>query len=171
MSQSGFTLIEAMITLFVIAIGLLGMASLTAFGVGSSHTSYLRSIAAVHAENMAERMRANTAGVDNNNYASIDFDSLDPKSTPSPDCRGTTSCTANQLAQADALHWLNAVDRDLPADPAGGDPQADVQCADGSTTCGAGGTPHIITVRWLEKSDIEDQAQPIVQEFRMVFKP
>lgn len=172
MSQSGFTLIEAMITLFVIAIGLLGMASLTAFGVGASHTAYLRSMAAVHAENMAEMMRANKAGVDVNNYAGINFSGLDPQTPPSPDCRGTT-CSANQLAQADAWHWFSAVDRDLPTVPPGGNPQVDVQCADGSIppTCGANETPYIITVRWSEKSDLENQTQANVQEFRMVFKP
>ena len=38
-------------------------------GVNNSHISYLRSVASSHLQNMAERMRANPAGVDASDYA------------------------------------------------------------------------------------------------------
>ena len=55
----GFTLLEVLVALFVLSIGLLGMAALQSVGLRSSHGAYLASQAAVLAYDMADRIRAN----------------------------------------------------------------------------------------------------------------
>ncbi len=55
----GFTLVEVLVSIVIVAIGLLGMAGLTAASLKSNNTSYYRSQATVLANDILERMRAN----------------------------------------------------------------------------------------------------------------
>lgn len=57
--QKGFTLIEVLIALIVLAVGLLGMASLMARSQKSNESAYSRSQATLLAYDFVERMRAN----------------------------------------------------------------------------------------------------------------
>ncbi|MBB3332586.1 type IV pilus assembly protein PilV [Halomonas campaniensis] len=54
--QLGFTLIEALVALLVLAIGLLGVAAMQLKAVQSAHVSYQRSIAVVAAQDAEERL-------------------------------------------------------------------------------------------------------------------
>lgn len=56
--QSGFSLIEVLIALLVVAIGLLGLASLQARGLKFNHDAYVRSQATNMIYDVVERMRA-----------------------------------------------------------------------------------------------------------------
>jgi type IV pilus assembly protein PilV len=58
--QKGFTLIEVLVTLFILAIGLLGLAGLLFEGMRNNQGSYLRTQASIMAYDMADRMRANS---------------------------------------------------------------------------------------------------------------
>lgn len=177
--QTGFTLIEILVALLVITIGLLGVAMLQGVGVNNSHISYVRSVASIHVQNMAERMRANISAVDANDYAgnvaspTIDYATI----TTTFDCRpddstkpaftgANTACTPAQQAQADAVHWLASIGTDLPSGT------GQVTCNDIDTTdanpCSVGST-HTITVNWREK-DMESNAH-IAKSFATVFRP
>lgn len=57
--QGGFTLIEVLIAVLVLAIGLLGLAGLQATSLRFNHDAQLRSQATFLAYDMADRMRAN----------------------------------------------------------------------------------------------------------------
>ncbi len=69
--QSGFTMIEVMVTVVIVAIGLLGLAALLLKGLQAGNTSQLRSLAVAQAYDMADRMRANSAGVAAGKYDNI----------------------------------------------------------------------------------------------------
>ncbi len=58
-SAAGFTLVEALIAMFVLAIGLLGCASLLAWSLFESGAALRREQALVVASDLAERVRAN----------------------------------------------------------------------------------------------------------------
>lgn len=62
--QSGFTMIEVLVTLVILMIGLLGIAGLMAQGQRSSFEAYQRQQALALANDMAERIKANRPGVD-----------------------------------------------------------------------------------------------------------
>ncbi|SFZ77198.1 type IV pilus modification protein PilV [Chitinimonas taiwanensis] len=57
--QSGLIMIEVLLSMFLIAIGVLGVASLQAYSIRSSQSAYWRAVAADLANDLAERVRAN----------------------------------------------------------------------------------------------------------------
>lgn len=57
--QQGFSLLEVLIAILILAIGLLGMAQLQGSGMRSSHGAYLRTQATILAADILDSMRAN----------------------------------------------------------------------------------------------------------------
>ena len=66
--QHGFSLIEVLIAVLVLAIGLLGMAQMQANGMRSTHGAYLRTQATLLAGDVLESMRANLTAARTGNY-------------------------------------------------------------------------------------------------------
>lgn len=58
-NQSGFTLLEIMISVFVLAVGLLGLASLQMTSLKNNHSAQYRTSATVTAYDILDRMRVN----------------------------------------------------------------------------------------------------------------
>lgn len=94
--EQGLSLIEVLISVVVLAIGLLGIAALQSNAVKYNHSAQLRSIAIAQANNMIDRMYANHAAVDAGSYNNVSGIPADP---------GCTSCSASQIAQYDARVW------------------------------------------------------------------
>lgn len=59
--QRGFTLLEVLVSMIVIALGLLGYAGLQAASMKHAHTAYQRSQATLLSHDIVERMRVNRA--------------------------------------------------------------------------------------------------------------
>jgi type IV pilus assembly protein PilV len=59
--QRGFTMLEVLISMIVIALGLLGFAGLQAVSLKNANTAYLRSQATMLSHDIVERMRVNRA--------------------------------------------------------------------------------------------------------------
>jgi type IV pilus assembly protein PilV len=57
--QDGFSMIEVLITIFLVAFGLIGMNSLQAFTVNNAFESYQRALMSSAVEDMAARVRMN----------------------------------------------------------------------------------------------------------------
>ena len=88
-SQRGFTLIEVLIAIVVLAIGLLGLAGLQASSLKNNTSAYTRSQAQLLAYDMLDRLRANREGVINGSYDDL------LSSTPSdPNCI-TSGCSVS----------------------------------------------------------------------------
>ncbi|RBP29195.1 type IV pilus assembly protein PilV [Marinobacter pelagius] len=56
---SGFSLIEVLIAVVILAIGLLGVAAVQVVSLQQTNNSYLQTKANLHAQNIAERIRLN----------------------------------------------------------------------------------------------------------------
>lgn len=102
--QKGFTLVEVMITVFVVAIGLLSAAALQVVSKKAAFEAVQRSTANALAQDIIERMRGNrnqlagyVAG-----GTTVTFD--DTTSLNNQDC-STATCTANQLVAQDLYQW------------------------------------------------------------------
>lgn len=130
--QAGFTLIEVLIALIVLSIGLLGLAGMQLGGLRSNTDAYHRTQATLLAYEMADRMRANMAGVRNGNYNNIT--STKPAD---PGCI-STGCNVEQLGRHDTFAWLAGLQNTLPA----GRGTVAVSAADNAV--------FIITVMWDE---------------------
>jgi type IV pilus assembly protein PilV len=105
----GFTMIEVLVAIFVLAVGLLGLAGLQAASLKNSTSSYTRSQAQLLAYDMLDRMRSNIQGVTNGSY-----DNLLSTTPTNPNCI-TSGCTVAQLAQYDAYAWSDLLKKTLPS--------------------------------------------------------
>jgi len=98
--QRGFSMIEVLIALLILAIGLLGMANMQASGMRSTHGAYLRTQATIMAGDILDSMRANVNAARGGSY-DIAFS-------------GTATCGAT-LVSCDLDTWLTALAAILPA--------------------------------------------------------
>lgn len=102
---TGTTLIEVLITVFVVAIGLLGVAGLQAKAVSNSSDSIMYSRAAFLASDIIERMRNNVRGVRNQNYRRTTIGGA--ALTAAKDCTAALAvCSESELASFDMYQWL-----------------------------------------------------------------
>ncbi len=131
-SQAGFSLIDVLVSLVVLSTGLLSMANLQVSALRGNQGAYLASVAAQQAQDMAERMKANPAGVAADEYDAIDADIP----TLQVNCQ-SANCDPEELARFDRNRW-NAANQALL--PAGGGQVSDV---------GAG--MFLIAVRWHDR--------------------
>lgn len=136
---NGFSLIEVLITILVVSFGLLGMAALVVSGARGNNIAYYRSVASKQTEDIADRMRANIAGVTAGAY-----DALLASIPSSLDCVAS-ACSPTQIASYDHAQWNTANSRLLP----GG-----TGTVNGSLAAG-----YTITLMWTEK-EMNGEADP-----------
>lgn len=165
--QRGVGMIEVLITVFILAVGLLGVASLQFIGSFSNKEALSRTQAVMVAQQMSERLRASTVSssvtdgfVVDNNYFDPDnynFANLSCASSARPyechcltipieipNCQ-TNDCSSAELAVFDAYQMSCSVAREIP------EAELSVSCADSDTSdtdaCTAGSI-HTIMVKW-----------------------
>lgn len=106
---AGFTMIEVLVAIVVLAVGLLGLAGLQATSLKNSTSSYARTQAQLLAYDMLDRMRSNLQGVANGAYNDL------LSTTPTdPNCI-SSGCSVAQIAQYDAYEWSSLLQQTLPA--------------------------------------------------------
>lgn len=106
----GFTLLEALIGFLILAIGMLGIASLQAISLKSGKTSVYSSVAMMKVEELLESMRSNPTPAALVAYAAAG-------AGPGADngCTTGATCTPAGLAQDDVFWWKNDLLESLPA--------------------------------------------------------
>lgn len=116
--QVGFSLLEILVAMIVLAIGLLGLAGLQAVSLTRNNDSYYRQQAVMLAYDMVDRMRANISGVRDptqptpgnpNNFSFYHMTSVTPTGSSA-----TCPCTPAVLANNDLIDWSNTVSAQLP---------------------------------------------------------
>jgi len=158
------------VTLIVLSIGLLGLAALQLTGMRSVNGSSYRTQATLLTDDIAERMRANVAAVDNNDFMAFDSADIDCLELPDPYCGdyydetdgavAAATCTSSQLAAFDTKTWFCGVNSSglltggvqaaLPG------ASATITCADTDPPAGADAdpctdrSPHTISLSWTE---------------------
>ena len=98
-SSAGFTLLEVLVTIFVIALALLGTAGLQAYGMKVTQSGQLRTQAVILGLDMLERIEANNPAAVAGNYV------VNPLPTAVPaDCFAVL-CTPAELATYDLVQF------------------------------------------------------------------
>lgn len=108
--QRGFSLIEVLVTLMLVAFALLGIAGLQAYSMRVNKGGQLRTHAVFLVADLAERLEANKAGAIAGSYV------LAKTSTPpaaSTACI-SGSCSSDALAGYDLAQWENMIATALP---------------------------------------------------------
>ena len=145
--KTGFTLIEVLIAMVVLAVGLLGLAGLQMAGLRNNQSAYNRSQATELAYDLADRMRANTVGAAT--YATGTAMAI-------ANCKNTTGCSPTEMAVNDLFEWNSAISTALP---------------DGGTGIilfSAG--VYTITISWTENRDDNADGVSDITSFKTSFR-
>lgn len=178
--HQGLTMVEILVTMFILSIGLLGMAGIQVKGIRGASSSQYRSQATILMQGMAERIHANPSGAnnppadDNIKYSKVSFTSTGAFCNTAP----TTMCSdrrsdggtfsAAQACDTDVLMatydiyvWLcgntssDGIANQLP------NGNANITCVDIDTTDGDGCSPGsalTIQVGWVESKIADSDA-------------
>ena len=119
-TSRGLTLLEILIALFVLSVGLLGLAGLQMTGLKNNHSAQMRTEATIQANNILERMRVNRAVALAGGY------DIALSATPPG---------GSDLVQTDLNQWLTALANNLPA-------------GDGAIQTDLGTGVTVITIQW-----------------------
>ncbi len=107
----GFSMIEVLVSVIVLAVGLLGLSGLQVLGLKNNQDAYHRTQLTVLAYDIADRMRANVSSV--TDY--VDYTSSTHGSHTMDSCSGTSGCTGKQIAENDMHEWFDAISLLLPS--------------------------------------------------------
>jgi type IV pilus assembly protein PilV len=174
-SARGVTLIEVLIAILIISIGLLGMAGLQAAALKANLGASQRSAATMLASDMADRMRANMAGVNAGNY------DISPINAPTQwtSCLQVAGCTLQQMAQNDLWEWNQAIQNTLPSgmgivckdrSPDDGFGNASLGQTSTGAWCDGLGNVYVIKIWWLEDRS-ESNPTGILKRVVISFQP
>jgi len=105
----GFSLIEVLVSVLILAIGLLGLAGLQLNSMRNNHSAYLRTQATILSAEISDRMRANRTTALAGNYL------IAATATPTtpPNCEATV-CSETDIARYDLAQWKGALATLLP---------------------------------------------------------
>ena len=190
--STGLTMIEVLVTLVILSIGLLGMAALQLTGLRSANSSNYRTQAILLANDMAERMRANQAAVNNNQFIAVNSAAINCAAFPAPYCGqhygsggevAAAACTTDQMAAYDLNVWFCGGAN--PSGRSGGvrdallSAVATITCIDTDPPTGADAdvctdrSPHTITLSWNEPNPDHSNtaASTVTQSVSITIRP
>jgi len=105
----GFTLLEALLGFLILAIGMLGIASLQALSLKAGKTSIYNSVAMMKVDELFESMRANSTSL-----ALAEYQTASAGDGTNNGCTSAAGCTGEQLAQEDIFWWKTNLKAGLP---------------------------------------------------------
>ncbi|GEM_PF-464124 len=148
-SQSGFTLIEVLISVLVLLVGTLGVVGMQMLSLQSNQGAYYRSQAVYIASEILDAMRANPTGA-------ASYVGTYPEDTPGgtvtvpadPSCQETlTGCTPQQAAAQDLHFWSRHF---MDVEGLVGDTYRP-SIPNGRTIISADGNEYTVQVFWTER--------------------
>ena len=152
--SAGFTMLEVLVSIVVIAFGLLGIAGLQAFAVKNNQSAGLRLIATTVAIDMVDRVHANESSMTVNGTATgYNKPAASDYNAPVAGCRQVAGCTTFDMAQNDLAEWKTLVTSALPQGegivcldntPNDGTSAADPQCD------GVGLDNYVVKIWWRD---------------------
>ena len=157
----GFSLIEVLISIIVIAFGLLGIAKMQSLGIANTQIAGIHSLIALQASSLAASLHSNngfwqvssTATAPTNPHCPAPGCSMqgivltDPGNvlTSPPGvgtCTATTPCSPTQLAALDISNWMSSMNQQVPSYT------ANISCSNSITLP----TSCTIDITWVEKA-------------------
>lgn len=106
----GFTMVEVMITVLVLSIGMLTIASLQATAKRSGHQAWQRSLAIALADSMVERIRANPSAAADYHTGLGDAALGGGTIADAPTDCAAEECSTEQMAEWDLWNWERRLD-------------------------------------------------------------
>lgn len=110
--EKGSSLIEVLVSLFILAIGLLGILGMQVKSVQFTQSADAYTRAMNLANDIAERIRTNPKNV--SAYASETIPTTEPTSCKTGTIGTSAACSATDLVKWDLFSWSNTVKNSLP---------------------------------------------------------
>lgn len=110
-NEQGFTLIEVLIALIIVAVGVLGHAKMQAKSMNIAQQSFFAQTANIALLDLSQRIRGNAEIASNFEYSNLD-DGNDVVSNKN--CL-TSTCTESEFAMAELAEWFDHVKNSLPS--------------------------------------------------------
>jgi len=153
--QQGFSIIENLITLFILSTGVLAIAALQSKSIALSTQHFSKQVAIQLVTDMKSRMRTNPEAVHTGDYNST--------AVKNASCYTLAGCTYTQMAQHDLWEWQDKVSNNLMGgigivclDAVSGQPAiaptTDARSAI-NTACDNTGTSYSIWIVWDSNND------------------
>ncbi|MFO1259226.1 MAG: type IV pilus modification protein PilV [Gammaproteobacteria bacterium] len=172
--STGFTLTEVLVSLVVLSIGLLGLASVQTESLKKNNDAYLSSLASTQAADIIDRMRSNYQQAKSGGYTTSSPTSAGQTNLGclggipnQPSTQGTSqssSCTEQQMSLNDLYEWQANLANLLP-DGKGRICLSSNPGAVGSpVNCNNQGDVYVIQISWRGRDGDTD-------EYRVAFKP
>ncbi|MEL7186952.1 MAG: type IV pilus modification protein PilV [Pseudomonadota bacterium] len=141
--QSGYTLMEILVSALILSIGLVGVAGVQALALVNNQSAYVRSQATTMAYDLADRMRTNVEG------ANAGFYNPGAAATHAS-CKTAVGCSTQQLAENDLAEWNAALTANLPMGTGFVciDSTPDDGTGVGAPACDGNGTQFSIKIWW-----------------------
>ncbi len=175
LSQNGFTLIEVLISVLVLALGVIGAAGMQLTALRTTQQSAFQTVALELAAEMAEKMRANATLMQQaeeiNTFLKVNYKATDGEpAAPGKMCFGETAiCNAEELAKFDIYEWEKRIKTALPAGRASICRDTNPWDADAGAfrwACdGASGASVVIKIGWQGKNPDGSLVQNANNEF------
>jgi type IV pilus assembly protein PilV len=139
-SFEGFTLIEVLVTVFVLALGLIGFLQMDIYSSQQARGTFFSSAAGLITTEFSERIYANRIGLIEGHYDTVNSDKWEV--APAVLCT-QDPCDPEELAEYDQWLWLQAIKNQLP--------WGDAPISERAILSGDGAKGKLtLTVRWLE---------------------
>jgi len=135
--QHGITMVEVLIAMLIMAVGLLGMASLQVRAVSDTANASFRSTGIFYANDMADRIRANPAGEQAGLY------NTHTGGSEKTACLTVAGCDSSDMAAHDKWEWTTNLQAAMPG---------------GVGTIAKNGDIYTVTVEWNARVQAEDDA-------------
>lgn len=138
-AQSGFSMVEILVTVVVVSVALLGVAKMQAASVSNTQVARMRSLVALQAESLASLMHGNAAFW-GGTTAPTSLSATGAGTAAAKNCASVT-CVPAEMYAYDWANWVAGINSQIPTYA------ATVACTPAATpvTC-------LITITWTEKS-------------------
>lgn len=113
--SGGFSLVEVLVSILVLAVGLMGAAVMQLNAARTTDQSNFHNNAVLLATQIADEMRANSTEMRNpkSSFLNVRYSPVSPISGPSTKCY-TSDCNSSQWAQQVEIEWLQKLNDYLP---------------------------------------------------------
>ncbi|MEX0619815.1 MAG: type IV pilus modification protein PilV [Pseudohongiellaceae bacterium] len=145
--ESGATLLEVLISLMILAGGMLGMSALLTSSLKINQSSNFRTQATLYSQDIIERMRSNISATEAGDYD-------DPSAILTASCLTPAGCPAAAMAAHDVAEWETLVQAGLPSGSA--TVCIDASAIDGtpaSPACDGAGSLYAVKIWWDDDRD------------------
>ena len=151
-SQRGATLIEALVSILVMSLGLLGIAGIQLNAIAYQKSSWSMHRVAETVNDLSERIRSNPTGAVNGNYLynTANYATAKAATFTSNNCRTSgTFCSTAQIASDDIASFVTKAQDTLPGGAA--------------HVAGNSSSGFVVTVMYFDKDFVDNSTPPVLQ--------